>query len=184
MNLDLLVLFFLAFTFYLPSLGLGWRRKDEEIIPSVKMLLSYGIFFVVALGLVFDNYNKVLANWPWLFVCFLGMALHYFALKALGRNYSPGISTRKGHELVEKGPYGAVRHPILFSVQVFYFGLLAIFYSNLLLLSYFVILLYIRYRFVREERVLAKNFGKKYLEYCKRVPAITPRLTGVSKLFS
>src|SRR5262245_43762608 len=42
----------------------------------------------------------------------LGLALAVWARWRIGRNWSALIEVKEGHELMQTGPYGIVRHPI------------------------------------------------------------------------
>ena len=46
-----------------------------------------------------------------LVLCFLGLALSTYALKHLGRNYSPCFDAHVPFQLVSTGPYRFIRHP-------------------------------------------------------------------------
>lgn len=86
-----------------------------------------------------------------------------FALGALGRYYTPS-EVPKG--LVTNGIYSKIRHPIYFSIEILLIGLSLFFTSLIGLILTIVILVPLhRYRIKREEGLLFKRFGKKYLEY-------------------
>ena len=58
-------------------------------------------------------------------LCIAGLAFCVWARATLGRNWSGTITLKEGHELIERGPYRLVRHPI-------YTGLLAMFLATAL----------------------------------------------------
>ena len=85
-------------------------------------------------------------------------------------------SIKKDHELIQRGPYRLVRHPI-------YTGLLlAVFGSclaegrvwNLAVVGMATILLIAKLK--AEEALLARQFPDAYLQYRRRVKAIIPFL--------
>ncbi|RAJ77318.1 protein-S-isoprenylcysteine O-methyltransferase [Chitinophaga dinghuensis] len=45
-------------------------------------------------------------------LCMAGIGICIWARTVLGRNWSGGVTEKHGHELVVKGPYRLVRHPI------------------------------------------------------------------------
>src|ERR1700719_2453850 len=59
-------------------------------------------------------------QWIAAILCMSGLAFCLWARATLGRNWSGTITLKEGHELIERGPYRFVRHPI-------YTGLLAMF---------------------------------------------------------
>src|SRR3982074_1142929 len=57
-------------------------------------------------------------------LCIAGLVFCVWARATLGRNWSGTITLKEGHELIERGPYRLVRHPI-------YTGLLTMFLATL-----------------------------------------------------
>ncbi|MHB8421103.1 MAG: methyltransferase family protein [Myxococcales bacterium] len=112
----------------------------------------------------------------WLSVCLtaLGIAVAIEARVALGRNWSGRVTVKEGHELIERGPYRLVRHPI-------YSGLLLALTGTALLqaqpadlggVATFGIAFALKIRL--EERFLSAEFGEAYASYRKRVKALIP----------
>ena len=56
--------------------------------------------------------NTMTAGCSGLGLCLLGLALAIWSRNTLGRNWSSVVTLKKEHELVERGPYRFVRHPI------------------------------------------------------------------------
>jgi protein-S-isoprenylcysteine O-methyltransferase Ste14 len=89
----------------------------------------------------------------------------FLARWQLGRSFSVGP---KAHELVTRGLYSKIRHP------VYVFGGLAWFGALLVLLGWKAVIIWVIVALVevgrarREERVLAEAFGAEYEEYKSR----------------
>jgi protein-S-isoprenylcysteine O-methyltransferase Ste14 len=116
----------------------------------------------------------------WAFIGFLltacGLAFTIWARRVLGTNWSAMPVLKHDHELIQRGPYRLVRHPI-------YTGLLlAIFGSclaggrvwNLCLFGMAVVLLIAKLG--AEEALLAGRFPDAYPEYRRRVKTLVPFL--------
>jgi len=79
--------------------------------------------------------------------------------------------------LVDKGPFGLVRHPIYLFAFLVWFAL-AVGYASLVILAVFVayalpiLVLYAR----EEEKLMVEQFGREYREYQKRVGMFFPRV--------
>jgi protein-S-isoprenylcysteine O-methyltransferase Ste14 len=63
--------------------------------------------------------------WAAAVLCMVGLAFALWARITLGRNWSGVVTLKEGHELVERGPYRFVRHPI-------YTGILTMFFATAL----------------------------------------------------
>src|SRR5438552_12237316 len=51
-----------------------------------------------------------------------GLALMLWARVTLGRNWSGGVVLKEDHELIQRGPYAYVRHPIYSGVFLLMLG--------------------------------------------------------------
>lgn len=110
---------------------------------------------------------------------FPGMGLALWGRLALGRNYFVstgfGVQLFANQQLVTRGPFTIVRHPMYAGLIMAAFGSLLIYHTyTTLLCACFSPALLIRAR--REEATLAVEFGEQWQTYCKRVPMWFPCL--------
>jgi len=110
---------------------------------------------------------------------FPGMGLTLWGRLALGKNYfvSTGFGAQlfNNQQLVTRGPFEIVRHPMYSGLILAAFGSLLIYHTwTTFLFACFSPALLNRAR--REEATLAVEFGEQWQEYCKRVPAFLPRI--------
>jgi protein-S-isoprenylcysteine O-methyltransferase Ste14 len=97
------------------------------------------------------------------------------AVRTLGKEWSVTARLVEGHELVTRGPYRLMRHPI-------YTGMLGMLVATGLAISHWFSLLaaivvffigtIIRVR--SEERLLREQFGTQFEDYARRVAAMLP----------
>ena len=94
----------------------------------------------------------------------------------LGRNWSGTVTLKENHELIVRGPYRLVRHPI-------YAGLMAMMIATALQQGHVAGLLGVVLVFVSfwikssyEEEVMLKQFPEQYADYRQRVKRIIPFL--------
>lgn len=107
-------------------------------------------------------------------LCITGLAFCVLARATLGRNWSGTITLKEGHELIERGPYRLVRHPI-------YTGLLAMFLATAVAFGHLgglaaVILAFASFwiKLGEEERLMLQQFPDQYRSYQQRVKCIIP----------
>ncbi len=110
---------------------------------------------------------------------FPGMGLALWGRLALGKNYfvSTGLGAQlfADQQLVTRGPFAIVRHPMYTGLILAALGSLLIYHTwTALLLACFSPAFINRAR--REETILAAEFGAQWQEYCQRVPKWMPRL--------
>jgi protein-S-isoprenylcysteine O-methyltransferase Ste14 len=110
---------------------------------------------------------------------FPGMSFVLWGRLTLGRNYfvSTGFGAQlfAGHQLVTRGPFAILRHPMYTGIFLAALGSLLIYPTwTTLLFASFAPLTIVRAR--NEEAALAVEFGEEWREYCRRVPAFFPRL--------
>jgi len=114
--------------------------------------------------------------WVGAFLCVSGLVFAIWARVILGRNWSGVITLKEEHELIERGPYRVVRHPI-------YTGILAMFAGTAIASGYFggflgLCLVSVSFwlKLKREEDLMLKHFPGKYAIYQRRVKRIIPFL--------
>jgi protein-S-isoprenylcysteine O-methyltransferase Ste14 len=97
-----------------------------------------------------------------------------WARAVLGRNWSGTVTLKEDHELIVRGPYRLVRHPI-------YTGLLAMLIGTLLpqghlagMLGLLLVFVSFWIKLSQEEEVMRKQFPEPYAAYEKRVKRIIP----------
>jgi protein-S-isoprenylcysteine O-methyltransferase Ste14 len=117
-------------------------------------------------------------EWMWL-GCLLRLFaafLFYRSHKDLGGNWSDKLELRTGHQLVCKGIYKYVRHPMYASmllalaVQCLYLTNYVI--APLAFLSYFILYLC---RVPQEERMMVQQFGEQYIAYRQKTYGLFPK---------
>lgn len=107
-------------------------------------------------------------------LCVLGLAGALWSRWMLAGNWSSNVTFKQGHELIERGPYRFVRHPIYTSLLVMGLGtalaqaLVGAFVGLFLLFVGF----WIKLR--QEEKLLSRHFPDEYPAYKTRVKALIP----------
>jgi protein-S-isoprenylcysteine O-methyltransferase Ste14 len=97
----------------------------------------------------------------------------------LGRNWSPSLQLREGHELVTEGVYRSIRHPMYASMWLWGVA------QTLLLQNWIAgwaslvpfLPLYLL-RVPREERMMLEEFGEEYRAYMDRTGRVVPCVGG------
>jgi protein-S-isoprenylcysteine O-methyltransferase Ste14 len=107
-------------------------------------------------------------------ITFVGVAFAMWARLLLGRNWSAAVSIKEDHELIRRGPYALVRHPI-YSGLLFGFAGTAITVGEVRGLAA-VALAFIGWRLKSrmEEAFMMAQFGAEYVRYSTRVKALIP----------
>lgn len=112
--------------------------------------------------------------WAAAVLCVIGLVFSVWARVTLGRNWSGVVTLKEGHELVERGPYRFVRHPIYTGILTMFLatalaqGRLSGFIGTLLLFASF----WIKLR--DEEKLMLQQFPERYTDYRRRAKRIIP----------
>ena len=103
-----------------------------------------------------------------------GLGFTIWARRVLGTNWSAMPSIKKDHELIQRGPYRLVRHPIYTGLLLAVFGscLAEGGVGNLWVVGMVAVLLIVKLK--AEEALLARQFPEAYLQYRRRVKALIP----------
>jgi protein-S-isoprenylcysteine O-methyltransferase Ste14 len=103
-----------------------------------------------------------------------GIAFAIWARVALGQNWSSQVTLKQGHELIRRGPYALVRHPI-YSGMLLGLGGTAVSVGELrglIALALFIVSWWLKAR--GEERLMTEQFGEQYRSYQRDVKAVIP----------
>lgn len=157
------------------------RRSVTDAIGLAAALLGLAILpgLYVATGIPrFADYPA--HSWTvGLGVLIFGMALWTFRRthKELGRNWSISLEIREKHQLISKGLYAHVRHPMYTSFLLMGIGqvfLLSNWLVGLAGVVGFAVLFFLRVD--KEERLMLEFFGAEYRAYMDRTKRIIPYL--------
>lgn len=115
------------------------------------------------------------ARWVGLALVVGGIAFCIWSAATLGRHFDLEVELHEGHEVVDRGPYGIVRHPVYFGLAVHFVGAClatgnVLFIAGTLLGGFPALYL----RAAAEERLLRTRLGAAYDGYARRVPMLLP----------
>lgn len=163
-------------------------KSAVRVESSTSRFLKYWLPIIVAVWLLWYSggwlRNSVLGQrfvpaemwivWLGFALTIAGLGFSCWARVILGRNWSGVVQLKQDHELIVRGPYSIVRHPI-------YTGLLLAFLGSSLAVGEWRALLAVLlvgvsfWRKLRlEERWLCELFGDQYRAYMTRVKALVP----------
>src|SRR5262245_57688823 len=100
-----------------------------------------------------------------------GLSIALWARAVLGRNWSGVVVLKEQHELIDRGPYAFVRHPIYTGVLLMVLGTVMFWGTRDGVIMFAVIVAALIVKALREERLLTKHFPEAYPRYRARVGA-------------
>lgn len=110
-------------------------------------------------------------------VTILGLLFAVWARLALGSNWSGTVTIKANHELIRRGPYRFIRHPI-------YTGMLAALLATVVtqrlvsgLLGFALVTFALYRKARREESFLAQEFGEGFAEHKRYTGMFLPRFS-------
>jgi len=115
-----------------------------------------------------------LVGWIGVGVAVLGIALAIAARVFLGRNWSGAVTVKKDHELIRRGPYAVVRHPIYSGILLGLLGTAIVVGEARVLIGVALFAVGFRVKSLAEEQFMEDQFGGEYGEYKRRVKALVP----------
>jgi protein-S-isoprenylcysteine O-methyltransferase len=107
-------------------------------------------------------------------LCICGLGFCFWARVVLGGNWSGTVTLKENHELILRGPYRLVRHPI-------YTGLLAMVIATVIqqghiagMIGLVLVFVSLWIKLSDEEELMRKQFPDQYAAYRRRVKRIIP----------
>ena len=114
------------------------------------------------------------SEWLGAAVVLLGLFVTVWARLTLGSNWSGAVVFKQDHELIERGPYRFVRHPIYTGILLMALGsailqgrISSFVFCALLLIGFW-------FKLRAEEELLTRHFPEEYPRYRQRVRGLIP----------
>ena len=155
-------------------------NTQEKILLGLLSLGGFLVPLIYAVTRWLDFANYTLPAWAgWLGTLLTAGALLIFwrAHADLGFNWSPSLEIREKHELITRGIYGIIRHPMYASQW------LLVIAQPLLLqnwiagfLNFLVFIPFYLLRVKAEEQLMLDSFGTKYRDYMERTGRVLPKM--------
>ncbi|MBK9927552.1 MAG: isoprenylcysteine carboxylmethyltransferase family protein [Anaerolineales bacterium] len=165
------------------------QRKEPKTNRQVttQEIISLGLLFVAMLfipiiyvsthWLDFANYTlPVWANWLGVIIIILALFVFWRSHADLGLNWSPSLEIREKHELITRGVYSIIRHPMYASQWLWVIAqplLLPNWIAGFLNIVVFIFFYTMRVK--AEEKLMLEQFGDQYRSYMQTVGAVFPK---------
>ena len=153
---------------------------SQEKIALTLLSLGAGIFpiiYAVTHWLDFANYTlPVWAGWLGMVILAIALFVFWRAHTDLGINWSPSLEIREKHELITRGIYGVIRHPMYASQWLWVIAqplLLQNWIVGVLNIPLFLIFYLMRVN--AEEQLMLEQFGEQYRSYMEQVGGVFPK---------
>ena len=163
-----------------------WSNRTEKR-DAIAAELFFRVLFYVGLVLLFafppsHSYRQTqlwqfgrTMNWILVGATAAGLLFTWWARFHLGALWSDLVVMKAGHQVVDTGPYGLVRHPIYSGLI---FGVVATALqkrTGVALLAVAVVTMALSAKARREERFLRKELGEDaYDAYARKTPMLVP----------
>lgn len=171
---------FLVYAVYATRLRSRVARGRRTVARgnALAQWLPYGVFVpyaIIALRPGPELPFPDAVRWLGLALVVGGMAFSLWAAGTLGRHFDLEVEIHEGHEVVDRGPFAIVRHPVYLGLAVHMVGACLATGNWLLILgTLFATVPALYLRASVEERLLRTRFGPAYDAYARRVPMLVP----------
>ena len=152
-----------------------WQRLEHVIPLMIGFLLIYNHRF--AWNFLADRIvpqNSVVAI-TGLLLTAGGLVFAVWARIVLGANWSGTVTIKSGHNLIRRGPYRWIRHPIYTGLLISLVGTLTLQGEVRAFLGFAFALFALYRKAKREEQFLSDEFGEGFAEHTKQTGMFLPR---------
>lgn len=132
----------------------NWGWLDERVLPNIPALWLAGLVGTA-----------------------LGIAISIYARLSLGANWSGVVTLKAGHELIRKGLYRRIRHPIYTGILLGMVGTAMIRNHLRSWIGFALVFATFYFKARREERFLKQEFGARFDEHAQRTGMFLPKWT-------
>lgn len=169
------------------TIGAFQTKKARQQEPLLKRLLWYWLPLIVA-GLLLGPTEWFMGMWIrenfvehtdlvgiiGASIAWLGTLLACWSRYLLGKNWSVSVQLKKDHELIKKGPYKIIRHPIYTAILLLFLGNVIIVGDYRGILAIIIVFLSLWRKLKLEEQWLTLHFGESYRNYKEKTKALLP----------
>lgn len=155
-------------------------RPGSQVLYRAPMLLAYVLAFspllwvgVLGQPWVPRNSTEQLVGAA---VTVAGVAFAIWARLSIGRNWSGVVTVKEEHELIRRGPYAWIRHPIYTGLIAAMIGTALVIDRWACVLATFILATSFVFKSRIEEQFMRRTFGPDYEEYCGHTGAFLPRI--------
>jgi len=152
-----------------------WEMAQHALPVVLGFWLLFGSGWK-ALGMKFPPETPGVL-WAGLTLTALGVGTSIWARLSLGANWSGVVTLKKGHELVRKGLYRWIRHPIYTGILIGVIGTAMVRGHMRGWLGFAIVWLSFYVKARREESFLRQEFGDGFEEHARQTGMFLPRLT-------
>jgi protein-S-isoprenylcysteine O-methyltransferase Ste14 len=176
----IIALCFAVFVLYMAIEAVRVRHGEKR-----RFEVRFWLFVVlIILALVFRRWVATHGGgvvWPQTMTTYIladlstifGLILVIQSRRALGRNWSSEIVIQEKHELIERGPYAYIRHPLYSGLLLMLLGVVLYFGRRAWIIFIVCAVFGFYAKSQMEERLLSKTFPA-YSEYERRTKALIP----------
>lgn len=164
----------------------GFTTKRTVRTQAAGSRLIHAGTMILAFLLIFDS-DLAVGPLAWRFVpktplisyigvclTLAGLAFAIWARFFLGKNWSSSVTVKEDHELMQRGPYGLVRHPIYSGLLLGMLGTALAVGQLRGLIALVLATVALRMKSSIEESFMVEQFGSRYDEYRRNVKALVP----------
>jgi len=178
-ELALLLIMILSKAVILRRNGITALRVGKPDKNALALILIIGCFIYSAiartLSLPFPSiagnsfWNIKILNLLAILICTVSLIWFGITLIIFGNSFRIGIDVKTKEKLITKGTFAISRNPIFIAFIAFFFGIFLT-YSNLITLSFLILLMIMVHRqIIKEEDFLKKHYKKEYEDYSAKV---------------
>ncbi|HAE58298.1 MAG TPA: hypothetical protein DCG54_02010 [Anaerolineae bacterium] len=155
--------------------GKGWSWDYTLLVVGLGLAVVLQPIFFPSIGLVSGQGWGLALQITGMALTLLSFAIHIWSRLHLQKFYAERVEVQSDHKVIETGPYGLVRHPLVTSFFMLGTGVFLLAPA----LTTLAAMVYVYWDFSRaarqEEELLSKTLPS-YQDYMKRVPKFLPRL--------
>lgn len=155
-------------------------RPGSQILYRAPMLLSYLLAFSPLLWVGVLGHQWIARSSAEQIagaaMTAAGVLFAIWARLSIGRNWSGVVTVKEEHELIQRGPYAWVRHPIYTGMIVAMIGTALVIDRWASVLAVVILTVSFIFKSRVEEQFMRRTFGEQYDAYCDHTGAFLPHL--------
>ncbi len=157
------------------------RTQEGVLLMIVLRVTGLGVWLSVLAYIINPEWVAFAAlpfsdwlRWFGFVLALLALPLIIWMFRSLGDNITDTVQTRTNAQLVARGPYKYIRHPLYSIGALFFIGLMLMAANALILIFGAVAFTMLMLRTPKEEEKLVQKFGDEYRDYMEHTARFIP----------
>ncbi len=155
--------------------SLAGKKSFYLVLAGILVSILFSIIMFLTETALITGRNGALLRGVSLVLYAFGVFLRYWSSRLLGEDFSRSIAVRRDQDLVSRGPYRVLRHPLYTALMIMVVSV-SLFLQSIpgIVFALVVMTAVLGVRIKEEERIMEEHLGERYIRWKEKRQLLIP----------